>query len=110
MKTVARIGLSSLAAVLALGMLSIGASAQDTKPAVKPAAPAAAPAAPAAPSAKKAPSPCKGLEKAACTAKSECRWVEPKKAGKDGKKRDPYCRLQAKKKLDKADKKKKKAE
>lgn len=95
MKTLARMGLSAAAAAFALGMVSIAASAQqDAKPAAT--TPATKPAE------TKAPSPCKGLDKTACAAKAECRWIEPKKAGKDGKKREPFCRLQAtKKKVDK---------
>lgn len=92
------------AAALALGTLSISAVAQQPAPATKPAAPAAttAPAKPAAgaTTTAKAPSPCKGLEKAACAANTACRWITPKKPGKDGKVRDPYCRLQPKKKAE----------
>lgn len=111
MKTITTL---AAAATLALGLLSVTASAQQPAPATKPAAPAAAakptppPAAttttPAKPAAAattaKAPSPCKGLEKAACAANVACRWITPKKAAKDGKVRDPYCRLQPKKKAE----------
>jgi hypothetical protein len=40
---------------------------------------------------KAAPSPCKGLDNAACTAKAECSWVKETKM-KNGKMRKAYCR------------------
>lgn len=63
-----------LGAAAAAAVLLVGAStfAQDAK---KPAATA---------------SPCKGLEEAACKAKSECQWIVPKKG-----KQKPYCKLKA---------------
>ena len=60
-------GLGAAAAVGALLLFGVGASAQSTKKA----------------------SPCRGLDEKACKAKTaECAWVVPKK----GKQR-PYCRL-----------------
>lgn len=97
MKTMARLGLSAAAAALALGMVTLSAAAQQ--PATKPAA--------TTPPTTKAPSPCKGLDKTACTTKGECKWVQPKKPGKDGKVRAPYCRLQPPKKPATTDPKKK---
>lgn len=60
-------GFGAAAAVAALLVFGIGASAQSTRKA----------------------SPCKGLDEKACRAKAaECTWIVPKK----GKQR-PYCRL-----------------
>lgn len=72
-------GLGAAAAVGALLMLGVSASAQDAKK--------AAPKAAATPA-----SACKGLDDTACKSKSaECSWIVPKKG-----KQKPYCRAKPK--------------
>lgn len=72
-------GLGAAAAVGALLMLGVSASAQDAKK--------AAPKAAATPA-----SACKGLDEMACKGKSaECNWIVPKKG-----KQKPYCRSKPK--------------
>ena len=44
-----------------------------------------------APAPKSSPSPCKGLDQAACGAASACQWIAPKSG-----KQKPYCRLKPK--------------
>lgn len=71
-------GLGAAAAVGALLMLGVSASAQDAKKAPKAAATPA--------------SACKGLDETACKGKSaECSWIVPKKG-----KQKPYCRAKPK--------------
>jgi hypothetical protein len=71
-------GLGAAAAVGALLMLGVSASAQDAKKAPK-----------AAPTPTSA---CKGLDDGACKGKSaECNWIVPKKG-----KQKPYCRSKPK--------------
>jgi hypothetical protein len=67
-------GASAAAAVLLLGM---AVHAQTTEPAKKKAA-------------AKPASVCKGLDEAACKAKTECGWIVPKTG-----KQKPYCRTKA---------------
>lgn len=74
-------------AIVSVTVLAFGHAvyAQDKKATTPPPAPAKA---------AKAPSPCKGLDEAACKAKSaECQWIAPKKG-----KQKPYCKLKAAKK------------
>ncbi len=78
-------GLGAAATAALVLTFGLDASAQD--PAKKPPAPKAAKAA-------KPASACKGLEEAACKAKTaECAWIAPK-AGKQ----KPYCRAKPAKK------------
>ena len=69
--------------VAAAALLTFGydAFAQDKKTTTTP---------PAAKTATKPPSPCKGLDEAACKAKAECQWIVPKKG-----KQKPYCKLKS---------------
>jgi hypothetical protein len=67
------------AAVIVAALFTFGAAfAQDKK------APAKSP-----------PSPCKGLEEAACKAKTECQWVSASVDAKGKVKRKAYCRKKA---------------
>lgn len=100
--------IAAVSAALAIGALSQFALAQTTTPAptttpqTKPATPpttttkpATTPATtPKATTTKKTatPSPCKGLEEAACGGKTECSWVKAT-VDKNGKARKAYCRL-----------------
>ena len=76
------------------------ATAKTTAPATAaakpaPAAAATTPVAPVKPMARKmaAPSPCKGLDAAACGSNKACGWIVPKDANdKTGKLQEPYCR------------------
>jgi hypothetical protein len=92
------------AAMLAFGVGLSVAQAEDAKPAdtTKPAAttpppattapakPAATTPAPKDTKAAATPSPCKGLDEAACTANTECKWYKEAKL-KDGKTRKAHC-------------------
>lgn len=99
MKTILRWGMGASAATVALGLLAVTGSAQQTPPAAK--APAATPAPAAKPPAakpdakkpEKKASACAGLEQAACAANAECGWVAASVDAKTGKeKRKAYCR------------------
>ena len=110
-----RFGLGIAAVTASLGLFVATASAQLAPPPAAPKAPAVAPTAPvakappavsptAAPAAagkakaeKKPASPCKGLDQAACGAKTECSFTTPTKVNKaTGKVQAPYCHLTAK--------------
>ena len=107
--TKTRWALGVAAATASLGLFVASASAQLAPAPAAPKAPVAAPAAPAAPATAKAPapaaaakvkaekkpaSPCKGLEEAACGAKTECSFTKPTKVNKaTGKVQAPYCHL-----------------
>ncbi len=104
-------GIGASAATVAFALFAVTANAQEkpaaapkATPATKaaPATPKVAPATKAAPAAaapekkkaKAAPSPCKGLDEAACKAKADtCGWIVPTKVdAKTGKADKPYCR------------------
>src|SRR5438128_1752014 len=82
------LGISAAAALFAV--FAFGASAQEKKmdPPKKAEVVKKEKAPPAAKTATKPPSPCKGLDEAACKAKAECQWIVPKKG-----KQKPYCKL-----------------
>lgn len=102
--------IAAVSAALAIGALSQFALAQTTTPApqttpqTKPATPPATTTKPATtpattpktttakPKTTAAPSPCKGLEEAACGGKTECSWVKAT-VDKNKKPRKAYCRL-----------------
>ena len=107
-----RFGLGIAAVTASLGFFVATASAQLAPPPAAPKAPVTAPSTtvPAAPKAvttpttapktkaeKKPASPCKGLDQAACGAKTECSFTTPTKVNKaTGKVQAPYCHLTAK--------------
>lgn len=78
------------------GLVVTAAEAQQTTPKTPPPAAKTAPApATAAKKPDKTPSPCKGLDEKACTAKAECSWIAEAKR-KDGKTVKAHCRLKSK--------------
>ena len=111
-----RFGLGIAAVTASLGLFVASASAQLAPPPAAPKAPVVTPTAPVAkapaaaatpavaPAAagkakaeKKPASPCKGLDQAACGAKTECSFTTPTKVNKaTGKVQAPYCHLTAK--------------
>lgn len=91
MKALKTIGLMASTLTLAVALTAASAYAQQPAPTAPAKAPAATTTKKETKEAKKAPSACKGLDQAACSANSACTYIAATKS-KKGKEIKAYCR------------------